>query len=48
MPTYVGFSTINADKARTTNNVNPPFNQAGSGIIRAGGIKFGKKFKRKT
>ena len=45
MPTYVGFSTINADKARTTNNVSPPFNQAGSGIIRAGGIKFGKKFR---
>lgn len=45
MPTYVGFSTINADKARTTNNVNPPFNQAGAGIIRSGGIKYGKKFK---
>lgn len=45
MPTYVGFSTINADKARTTNNVNPPVNQAGQGIIRSGGIKYGKKFR---
>lgn len=45
MPTYVGFSTINSNKARTSTNVNPPFNAAGSGIIRAGGIKYGKKFR---
>lgn len=42
MPTYIGFSTINADKPKTTN---APVGSAGGvgGILK--GIVFGKKFR---
>jgi phage baseplate assembly protein W len=42
MPTYIGFSTINADKPKTTNA--KPGSAAGTGGI-TNPIIFGKKFK---
>ena len=43
MPTYIGFSTINANKPRTTNAVSGA--AAGTGGI-TNPLVFGKKYRR--
>lgn len=45
MPTYIGFSTKNANKTRTYSVTSTRYNTVGDGVIPQGGIVWGKKFR---